>query len=331
MYSTLRHIIIPISACLFLSACESDSPDQGQGSAMQFAVSDISRASVTTNLNTTGAQFSIYGDMKFKDHNSTTIFDKTSVTYNNNSWNYGATQYWFPQHEHSFIAIHPSDVDGMTDSEYSDSRLSFTYTLPDNFAAANDLMVATHRRLYNDISSPATPVTLKFSHIMSRIDFVLKNDMAADFVRVKEIKLEGINSKGSFTILPAPIISGAQTDDYSSSWTDISNKVNLNAKILVDIPENKTGSLFPDNNALFMIPQPDNKDVMMEISYELWDDGEKFEEHTLTATTPIGGWESGKVYTYSITISEITKEIYLTVSVKPWHPEKNAGIVVPES
>lgn len=166
---------------------------------------------------------------------------------------------------------------------------------------------------------------------MSRIDFQVKNDKAADILKVTRIKLERINKTGTFRIAPAPISSGSdRTDDYIFSC-DISNNGTLTANILAEIPENKTGSLFPDDNALFMIPQPDNKEIIMEITYEQWDDGEKFEEHTLTAETPIGGWEQGKIYTYGITIKEMTKEIYVTVSVKDWQSGGTPGITVPES
>lgn len=195
-------------------------------------------------------------------------------------------------------------------------------------------MVATHRRKMpeDNPSYSADPVRLGFAHIMSRVDFRVKNDKAADILKVTRIKLEEINKTGAFKIAPAPVLSGSdRTDDYISSWTDVSNKDVFIANINVEIPENRTGSLFPDNNALLMIPQPDNKEIIMEITYEQWDDGKMFDGHTLTAMTPIGGWESGKVYTYTITIEEMTREIYVTVSVKDWQSGGTSDITVPES
>ena len=330
MYPRVQHIILLFAACFLMLSCGSTGEDIAEGSEMTFVVSDVSRASVTTGMNQEGSKFAIYGDMKSSGKSPKTVFDEVVVSYSNGKWGYDDPQYWFPNFEYSFIALHPMGVSGVSDVQYSESQLSFKYTLPGNFASTNDLMVATHRRMIEP-TYENTPIALKFSHILTRVDFVVKNDMAADFVRVKGIKLEGINSSGSFSILPASIISGGRTDDYSSSWTDISDKVDLNAEILVDIPENKTGSLFPDNNALFMIPQPDNKAVMMEISYELWDDGKKFEEYTVRAQAPIGGWEQGKIYTYAITVVEISKEIYVTdVSVKDWQSQKTSEIPVPE-
>ena len=141
-----------------------------------------------------------------------------------------------------------------------------------------------------------------------------------------------MNRTGSFTIIPAPILSGSrQTDDYDFAWSGISDKADLTAGITVEIPENESRDLFPDDDALFMVPQPDNNSVMMAITYTLIDAGADDEQLTLRAQAPIGGWEPGKIYTYGLSVSEITKEIYLTVSVKPWHPEKNDGITVPAS
>lgn len=79
-----------------------------------------------------------------------------------------------------------------------------------------------------------------------------------------------------------------------------------------------------------MVPQPDNNSVIMHITYTLFDDGVSLGQVTMTAQTPIGGWAPGKFYTYSIEIEEITKELQLTVSVKPWHQPKDTGVKVPE-
>ncbi|MDE7386870.1 MAG: fimbrillin family protein [Muribaculaceae bacterium] len=328
--------LLSIAACLTCS-CTSDDPsdvlDAAKADEMILAVGELSRSSMTTDDNFRSYPFAIYGDMKFKTHDRSVIFDHTPVTYSNDGWGYGATQYWFPQHEYSFVAFHPA-VTGAPATEYSDSRLSFKYTIPDNFASTLDLMVATHRRFYEEqnLSSKTTPVTLNFWHILSRVNFMIENAGAADRMRVKKIVLEGVNRTGTFAITPAALSADSrQTDDYNYSWSGISNQGTITANVDVDILENKQQPLFPDDNALFMIPQPDNKDVRVKITYTLYDSGSQPEELTLTAEAPIGGWEPGKFYTYATAISEITKEIYLTVSVKPWHPEKNAGITVPES
>lgn len=334
MYSRLRHIILFVTVGWLLSSCVSDVPggeDTVQGREVQFAVSDETRASVTTDKTIQKAPFAVYGDMKFPENTPPlVVFNNTEVRYNGNRWTYGATQYWFPKHEHSFVALHPA---GAVTPSYSNSTLSFTYTLPDNFASTHDLMAATHRRKVPEENNPsysAGPVRFGFFHILSRVNFQVKNDGAAEMVRVTEIKLEGVDKTGTFTIAPAPLSSGSsQTDDYTLSWDGISNKAPITTNIRVDIPKDEERPLFPDNNALLVIPQPQNKDVIMSITYTLIDAGADDEEQTLTAETPIGGWEMGKVYTYAITVSETTNKIYVTVSVKDWISGSDNDVDVP--
>lgn len=329
-----------------LASCSSDAPERGAADAvMQFDIVG-SRATAWSDIAFDGSKFAVYGNMRFKDNGpeaSRILFDNTVVTYNKGEgkiegeWRYANPQYWFPLFEYAFVALYPAGAAGMADTEYSnsDSRLSFTYNLPVNYADGSDLMVAAHRRMYEDRSSSSGFIQLGFTHIMSRIDFRVKNDKAADFVRVTKIELQGIDRTGNYSITPATLTGTNTTSDYSSSWSDISNRGDLTAEIEVDIPENEVSSLFPDADGLFMIPQPENKGVILAITYEIWDDGIKYEEHTLTATTPTGGWEQGKIYTYSITISEITKEIELSVIVKDWqdwNPDDPSGsITVPAS
>lgn len=318
-----------------MSSCTSNDPAEPVIDAeVEFVVSDLSRTSVTNDIGYNNSKFAIYGDMKFKDNLKTTIFDNVIVRYSDGIWGYNDPQYWFPGHVHSFIAMYPYTTDGVSDTRYSDSRLSFKYTAPDDFRSATDLMVATHRRLVDSIptSKDLLPIYLKFWHITSRVNFQLINDGAADIVRVTEIKLEGVNKTGTFAISPASLLSGSsQTDDYDFSWTDISNKGTITANLFVDVPENEACPLFPDNDALLIVPQPDNNGVIMHITYTLIDDGANDKQFTLTAQAPIGGWESGKSYIYSITVSEITKEICLTVSVKDWQTAANNKVPVPES
>lgn len=340
MDAKLKYIFLSIITLLVVS-CNSDVPDapdvndSGSGVEVTFDIAGQSRGAVTSVMDFPGSQFAVYGDRKFPGYETEKIFDNTVVTYvtyPEGHWTYDEIRHWFPRHEYSFVAMHPVDA-GVTGKEYSDSRLSFTYTLPDDFKLTRDLMVATHRRMYyEDALLKAAPVSLNFCHILSRINFQLTNDAAADIVRVDEIKLEGVDRTGSFSIVPASLSSGGyQTDDYEYEWSGISNNGNITANIRVDVPENEARPLFPDDNALLMVPQPDNKGVRMYITYTLIDGGTSNEQKTLTAETLIGGWEPGKAYTYSMAVCEITKEIYLTVSVKPWQTPTSADITVPES
>ncbi|MDE6379409.1 MAG: fimbrillin family protein, partial [Muribaculaceae bacterium] len=97
------------------------------------------------------------------------IFDKQKVELKNGKWDYGAKQYWLMGQEHSFVAIHPYDVLPDLDSlKYENSKVSFTYELPDSLDKAKDLLVATHRRIYN--MDNGNPVRFNFTHLLSTIN-----------------------------------------------------------------------------------------------------------------------------------------------------------------
>lgn len=331
IHNKIKRILLPLVSCLILcvTSCTSEQEPETPLAELKFAPQqDVSRASVTASLNFNDSKFAIYGNMRYKDDDPFVIFNKTIVNYTDGQWRYDNPQYWYPKHEYSFVAMNPTDPTGTSDATYSDSRLTFSYTLPDNFQSAQDLLIATHRRMHEE--GAAKPVALRFRHIMSRINFEVKNEGAADNVKVTKIVLEGINKSGKFSIIPADLSGSQQSDDYIYSWTEISNKDNLTANIQVDIPEDEMRPLFPDDNALLIVPQPDNKGVKMRITYTLYDDNTEPTELTLTAQTPIGGWESGKLYTYTLAIEEISKDINLSVSVRDWQTPNPSDVKVPE-
>ncbi|MDE5839227.1 MAG: fimbrillin family protein, partial [Paramuribaculum sp.] len=327
--------LFSLAVCVTFS-CASDPADnpEGEGVELSFATDGSSRASVTTAINTKGSRFAVSGDMiKAEQGNSGSkrmvIFNNTEVEYDGTHWNYDEPRYWIPGYEYSFVAIHPAYFLSGTvnDSRYSSSALSFRYTIPIldedriNRDELTDITAATHRRRYNDDGHfSAIPVRLNFFHALSRITFQLKYYGEADKVTITGIELEGVDKTATFTLVPAPLLDGAtQTDDYSLSWSDRSDRGTLIADVNVDVGNGETQRLCPDNDALFMIPQPDNKGIIMKISY-IYDRGNGPKELTLTAPAQIGGWEAGKIYSYSIALNLVEEKgnLYFDVNVTDW-------------
>lgn len=181
-----------------------------------------------------------------------------------------------------------------------------------------------------DISSSAAPVRLNFFHVMSRINFQLANEGAADIVRVNKLELEGVNRTGTFSITPAPLLSGGlQTDDYDYSWTDLSNIGNVSVTLDAEVPKNEECALFPDDKALFMIPQsrPDNSGVIIKVYYTLSNANNSDKEVTLTAEAPKVVWEPGKIYTYIVSVKQ--QSITFKVNVVDWQDGAENDLTVP--
>lgn len=327
------YLLLIFAGCL-ASSCTSDSPEDvvGNGSEVKFTVSDLSRASVKTSIN----QFAVYGDMKSVDYNTEpyVVFDKTEVQYRENNWSYNGIQYWFPRHEYSFVAIHPISVLGNDNTpDYSDSELSFTYTLPvsdGNKVIANDvsdILGATHRRYYGEGAS--LPVSFTFSHLMSLINVAPALDdnvMAPDaYLQVRKLELTGLKSKATFSILPAPRLSNNQTDDRVIEVTGQEGEANLAIEFATPKKIMNHGGnvrLFDANDAIIMLPQTFTADSQSQIilTYTI-NDGTETKE--MSSPLKLLVWESGKSYTYKLTLDR-TGLIFGTTTITNWS-EANAG------
>lgn len=326
------------SAVIFVTACSSDTPDNegvGSGSEMSFAVAELSRASVTSSFN----KFALYGDKKFPvDNNtvSTGIFNKTEVEYKDGTWGYEGTQYWFPGHEHSFVAISPvSALETSGAPQYSNSRLSFTYIIPttsDNVVTKHsdvaDIVASTHRRLHKQNDSNTT-VTFRFGHIMSLINLspALDDNIMAkeEYIEIIRLELLGFKTKAIFDILPAPRQTNSQTDDRvidvygQEKEGSMSIVFSEPVKIANDC---KNVNLFESNDAIIMLPQSFSagSDARITLYYTI--NGDSSVKQILLSLTG-KAWESGKSYIYRFTLNR-TGLISETTTISDWD-EMNVG------
>lgn len=316
MHAKLTYLYILCCIALMASSCTADAPDidDVRGAELSFAVSNLSRASESPAFN----KFAVYGDMKFPVDNSTiptVIFNKTEVEYKNNTWSYAGTQYWFPKHEHSFVAVHPLSVlEADNTPQYSNSQLSFTYTIPTtagNKVSSNsitDIIAATHRRLYN-VDDKNSVTTLNFGHLMSKINFApaLDGNMMTDedYIEFYKFELTGFKTKATFNIVPASRQSNSQTDDRVVEVTRQESEGSLTIEFAQPVKitgNSKNVSLFDDNSALIMLPQSfgADSDAKIVLSYKI-----NKESTIKEIILPLMNreWESGKSYVYKFTIT----------------------------
>lgn len=258
IYLKLQHIILlSIAGWWLLPACTSDDPEDdeaAQNTEMQFAISGVSRTSVTTkkDINTIGSRFAIYGEKMFQGqndfHGPLVIFNNTEIELTKNGWNYGERQYWMPNHEYSFVTIYPTtdSIKYFSNIEYSNSRLSFSYSIPlseGNTAVKedySDIIYATHRRLFETDASGYSKddgiIRLQFDHLLSLLDItpavvdplmytgddesrldpdpnfndqIIKNE----FIQFRKVEFYGFKTKADFSVTPAPLNTAKRTDD----------------------------------------------------------------------------------------------------------------------
>lgn len=334
LYAKLAYLLACI-ACL-ASSCTSDTTDEAllsKGAGMTFSVSDLTRASVATDIK----KFAIYGDMKFASKSPSVLFNKTEVVYTNGEWSYDGVQYWYNHHEHSFVAISPVSVlEAEGAPTYADSKLSFSYAIPapGGILSRNedvaDILVSTHRRHYESEQTSDPTVSFTFGHVLSLINFApaFSDDSMGDdaYIMISELRFSGITTKAKFDILPAELQSNNQTDDRNIGITgQETGDLTIRLTTPVKIGNNaQFVNLFPANDAIIMLPQILNADASVTISFTI-----SGEEKPMQAVLPLTNlkWESGSSQTYKFTI-ERTGAKFVGAEINPWNEIKGEDNVV---
>ncbi len=331
-----------------MAACESQRPEiHTPYGAMEFEVAELSRASVTTSQNITASPFAVYGDMTFNANQSrTVIFNGSEVSFSGtaNKWQYSDTQYWFPNHEHSFVAVHPypdaANAPCLSDIRYnSDSQLKFKYTYPTgNYKDAADVLAATHRRSYSG-SGNVPPVRFSFAHILSNINIqVIYYNPSFDAVplTVRGISFRNIPVEACYSVAPAKLSGNAMTYDYVTDpesyegWT-ITKRGDLDIKFpdtgddsrLIP-PDYAPHQLFSGSDALLLLPNPETP-TEMTISYTNYTGSERH-DNTDTLSIPIS-WRPG--YNYTLSFSVIHDKLLFSYEVEEWKFEEPTTTTVP--
>lgn len=339
MYHKLKYLYyLPVFAACLLASCDSDIPgseDVDMGVELSFDTYQPTRA-ITTSFE----KFAVFADKKLPAEDNTglvLVFDNTVVSYRNGSWTYdGGAQHWFPNHEHSFVAVTPvSLLEGPSAAfQYSNSALSFTYTMPTtggvvvNKDDVTDILAATHRRVYDSTGDGV--ITLKFTHLLSLIDNIalaLNDDIMKkdEFVLIHKMEMSGIRTKADFSILPAAIAANNQTDDNVIEVTGQDG----DAKLTIDFPQpkklvndGKHVNIFADNDALIMLPQVFAADSKTKIVFEYTVNGDPEATQKITLSFRNTKWEWGKSYvfqgSFAIDKAEIQK---LEMGITDWFDE----------
>ncbi|MDE6499003.1 MAG: fimbrillin family protein [Muribaculaceae bacterium] len=313
-----------------LQACSADAPDISPAEKkqeMKFAPAEVSRAT-TSSVNYVGSKFAIFADMKHSAGNHVKVFHNVEVEYDGAAWFYDGKQYWIPEYEHSFVAIHPShallNADGL---QYSASRLSFAYSIPTtdgtniDLSRNHDLLAATHRRMYTE--GAAAAVTLKFGHLMSLVNIApafSDNLMTADdYILIRKLEFSGVCTKADIEITPAQRLSNTQTDDIEFSITGhTAGKPEIVFSEPFKVMNKAAGaSIFADSDAVIMFPQAFREDSEAKIIFHFTVNDDS---SVRTLSMPLNGrtWESGKSYLYRATIERTGLNIE-SCEITPWN------------
>lgn len=338
MFDTVKYMFMAAAASGLLAACTSGTTDgdgPADGCAVKFEAREASRASVITNTSLTANPFVVYADMTktFGSGNAVSVFDGTVVSYTDGAWSYGTLQYWFPGYTYSFVAVCPATL---SDLNYENNRLALTYTQPADYTQAADVLTATHRRSYSQ--GTTAPVAFKFSHIMSRLNFVAQVDPAAeDGVMIQRLALVNGVTRATYQIEPAQLGSATETDDYIlGTWTtDDQNTATIFERVeSILLQPGEKLELFPtDTDPLIVIPQSVTSDLSVEISYHYASDPDNIitssaSLYSIAIANHGGKWDAARSYTYNFSLGANAFVIYSVPSVEDWKDAEGGNYVI---
>lgn len=233
--------------------------------------------------------------------------DGTLVTYDNNKWTYAPEQHWKAA-DYVFAAVTPPSVS----SDY-DEASGKIFIQDFDVTSQTDLMVA-----YKDgiKGSERKPVQLSFSHLLSKINIKVSQDVVAD-------------PNNEYYILGVSVNGVLKSGSYTGTWGFSGNKISLvqtfkEPVLLKNGTSGHTGQaelkIFGEEGILLM-PQDLNLDVievLLEFNIKLKDDTQLIPGMVKGYIPAAPAWQSGKAYTYEIAISRSADIKFSVPTVESW-------------
>lgn len=314
-------IFAVIVSAFYMTGCiKSESLDHNTEEVVCFSAGANSRAAIDGTTFEDGSQFSVWGWRKLIDGGteSVNVFDKTSVTNSTDGWTYDGVRYWIPGWTYDFYAVHPVfPADGPVASVASDGTISVTnFDCSKTGAEAIDFMTAQNIGIPYTGDTPPSPVDLKFSHELAKVNFVVKSegsDVVITNISLIDAGYNGELNNGLWTITSKSIQGTPET------FTDSDITLSPDGTIL---------EVFGGDMLLIPLNETDFK-CKIELKYKyLYNDiyyESGLKEISLNAGT-VKSWDKGGNYKYTITIPKFTEELQLQVEVLPWDKEENASV-----
>ncbi len=256
---------------------------------------------------------------------------------NDGAWTYDGLRKWEFGVIYNFYALYPMDVSGVSlrqSEDGTDPHITIDgYQINSDGNRGDDLMMAVSEGIsYSDGDRPS-PVIMRFSHLLSRIDLVCRpysdQDIEGYEPRVHSAKLYGLGTEASFssdqftagnTRRNGWTVSGESltTEDYPLAGADIpdgglqiSERTSLMSGVLV----------FPQ--------QTFRPGMVFKIEWSATGDGNTTSSVIELITLPLEAWVGGKHYVYTFTILPEGRIIFDTPSVQKWD-EAVGGIIIVE-
>ena len=256
--------------------------------------------SYLTNPTNTGAAY--FENAKFVNKSGT------------NKWGGETPYYWPLQGALDFVLYAPHQVSGAT---YTPDTKVLSVTIADNSTAQTDYLYG--KDFYVNTSKPATPsdgVPVVLKHALSKVTIAAKADTASIF-KVSSIKLMQTTQEGSYTVTY-----NTTDDDFTSAVTGSAESSAKKDMEYVSNEWNLTTELTANTASKLVVPSNQTSIVL---TYTMAGNSTP-----LTATVNLASesakWETGKHYTYNLTLT--ADEILFVPTVQDWDNQAASGIAV---
>lgn len=256
-------------------------------------------------LDAIGNSFTVWASLANGD-TSTLFFPAVGVAFENDGTSYKSNPayFWPGAGTLNFTAVANAPESGFVPNLNTAGTAleSFTYTVPANATAQNDIVVAT----LNGVNGSANSTqALDFKHIMSAVQFKVGTKMAQG--KIKSITLNNIYKTGTYDIAtgvwtPQADSKGSYSVTFSNAQNDGSFEPNVGA-----------GTVINAGTATFMLlPQQLADDVQLVVTF-IYDNATDKEVTLSTYISKKSGagegtsnyiWEKGKTTCYAISVDE---------------------------
>lgn len=306
-----------------LAGCAADD-SQTDGSEIRFNVAewqtmDATRATAQPEGTITSGSFQVDAYLGSTD---TKYIDDQTVNNFGGQWTMDNRYYWPLSDNLTFVAYRPTDFDNTCISK---NDPYYTYANGPSFVCTDLPMTSAGQYMLkefvyavakdqNKAAQGSAGVTLTFKHTLAKMMLRVKRPHRK--VTINKITFKSLYNNGTYVHNTATWTpSGSQTDLVITPDPDLD--LDVNATELTNI-----------SSPYLLFPQTYSPANQIEVKLQYWkmDKSGKEPEVTVTFNNPISTWEIGKLYNYTLDLSE-NENIRFGVFIEDWDDYGVADIV----
>lgn len=261
-------------------------------------------------------QFQVWGTVT-GNQNTVNVFNGATVTKDDEygkAWDCNVTQYWIPSTTYNFTAIANATSVALGENNmptaigYTADGAS-TYTTDGSkdllLAELNDNGIKTVTT-NADATPSQNPVAFTMSHLLSKAVFTFTNTDASATLTVSDIKMAGLNQKGTYTI-------SGENKGWTSNTPYGETPLAFGGDVTIGTGEDNTGT---SEHERLIIPGTYDITITFTVS-----DNKGGKPQNMTATIENHTFAIGNSYNFTADIKSGLKYIIFTITSSDWGKE----------